>query len=65
MHNSLNSCAFLGHSDIRATMRYAHFAPDHLEEALALNPLTKLVAVEEHKVTAQVKKGCNTVEQEA
>lgn len=32
----------LGHSDIRVTMRYAHFAPDHLEEALILNPLSKL-----------------------
>ncbi|MBP2156226.1 integrase [Erwinia rhapontici] len=31
----------LGHSDIRVTMRYAHFAPDHLEEAVTKNPLTK------------------------
>ncbi|NCH87076.1 site-specific integrase [Cronobacter dublinensis] len=29
----------LGHTDIKMTMRYAHFAPDHLEEALKLNPL--------------------------
>lgn len=29
----------LGHSNIRETMRYAHFAPDHLEEAAKLNPL--------------------------
>ncbi|MGP2468407.1 site-specific integrase [Yersinia sp. 2540 StPb PI] len=29
----------LGHSNIRETMRYAHFAPDHLEEAVNLNPL--------------------------
>lgn len=29
----------LGHSDIRVTTRYAHFAPDHLEEVLTLNPL--------------------------
>ncbi|WP_338560638.1 tyrosine-type recombinase/integrase [Erwinia sp. E_sp_B04_7] len=29
----------LGHTDIKMTMRYAHFAPDHLEEALRLNPL--------------------------
>ncbi|PHY83423.1 hypothetical protein CS371_10180 [Serratia marcescens] len=57
MHNSLNPCAFLEHSDIRVTMRYAHFAPDHLEEALTLNPLTKLATVEEHKVTTHVKKG--------
>ncbi|HHH1685329.1 TPA: tyrosine-type recombinase/integrase [Yersinia enterocolitica] len=29
----------LGHTDIKMTMRYAHFAPDHLEETLKLNPL--------------------------
>ncbi|OOR98878.1 integrase [Haemophilus paracuniculus] len=29
----------LGHSDIKMTMRYAHFAPSYLESAVALNPL--------------------------
>lgn len=29
----------LGHTNIRETMRYAHFAPDHLEEAAELNPI--------------------------
>lgn len=29
----------LGHTDVKMTMRYAHFAPDHLEEAVHLNPL--------------------------
>jgi len=29
----------LGHTDIKVTMRYAHFAPDHLSEAMLLNPL--------------------------
>ncbi|MGF6424077.1 integrase [Lelliottia sp. 489] len=29
----------LGHTDIKMTMRYAHFAPDHLEEVLRMNPL--------------------------
>lgn len=28
----------LGHSTIMMTMRYAHFAPDHLDAAVALNP---------------------------
>jgi len=32
----------LGHSDIRVTMRYAHFAPDHLEDAINFNPLQRL-----------------------
>lgn len=29
----------LGHSDIKMTMRYAYFLPDHLEDAVRLNPL--------------------------
>lgn len=32
----------LGHTDIKVTMRYAHFAPDHLSEAMLLNPLQSL-----------------------
>ncbi|XXN62804.1 phage integrase [Enterobacter ludwigii] len=30
----------LGHTDIKMTMRYAHFAPEHLEDAARLNPLS-------------------------
>lgn len=36
----------LGHTDIKMTMRYAHFAPDHLEEAVKLNPLAKRGSLE-------------------
>ncbi|NOH21083.1 integrase [Vibrio cyclitrophicus] len=32
----------LGHADISMTMRYAHFAPDHLSEAIIHNPLSNL-----------------------
>ncbi|WP_445399884.1 phage integrase [Zobellella sp. An-6] len=32
----------LGHSTIAMTMRYAHFAPDHLEDAVRLNPLAAI-----------------------
>lgn len=33
----------LGHTDIKMTMRYAHFAPEHLDDALRLNPLSEIV----------------------
>ncbi|WGO84705.1 phage integrase [Arsenophonus apicola] len=32
----------LGHSSIMMTMRYAHFAPEHLDVAVSLNPLDNL-----------------------
>ena len=32
----------LGHADIKQTMRYAHLAPDHLEDAVEKNPLNSL-----------------------
>lgn len=32
----------LGHSDIKMTMIYAHFAPTHLEDAITKNPLTMI-----------------------
>lgn len=30
----------LCHTDIKMTMRYANFAPDHFEDAVRLNPIT-------------------------
>jgi len=32
----------LGHSSLTMTMRYAHLAPEHLQEAKNLNPLALL-----------------------
>lgn len=32
----------LGHTDIKMTMIYAHFAPEHLEDAVTKNPLFEL-----------------------
>ncbi|BFU35747.1 hypothetical protein GPC19245_37300 [Enterobacter asburiae] len=29
----------LGHTDIKMTMRYAHFFPELLEDAVKLNPI--------------------------
>ena len=37
--NILSLQKILGHSSIVMTMRYAHLAPDHLKEAIKLNPL--------------------------
>jgi integrase len=38
--NILTLQRILGHSSIQMTMRYAHLAPDHLEEATRLNPVS-------------------------
>ncbi|PND71886.1 integrase, partial [Escherichia coli] len=32
----------LGHTDIKMTMIYAHFAPEHIEDAVTKNPLYNL-----------------------
>lgn len=37
--NILSLQKILGHADISMTMRYAHLAPDHLKDAVKLNPL--------------------------
>lgn len=37
----------LGHSSITMTMRYAHFAPEHLEAAVNLNPFDSMDVVSE------------------
>lgn len=34
----------LGHSDIKMTMKYAHFAPEHLDTALHFNPLATMTS---------------------
>jgi site-specific recombinase XerD len=38
--NILTLQKILGHSDIGQTMEYAHLAPDYLQDAVKLNPLT-------------------------
>jgi integrase len=35
----------LGHADIKMTMRYAHLAPDHLNDAVKLNPVADLGSI--------------------
>lgn len=40
--NILTLQKILGHSSLTVTMRYAHLAPDHLEEVRKLNPLATL-----------------------
>ena len=40
--NILTLQRILGHGSLMMTMRYAHLAPEHLQEAKGLNPLAKL-----------------------
>lgn len=40
--NILTLQKILGHASINMTLRYAHLAPDHLREAIALNPFSTL-----------------------
>jgi integrase len=40
--NLLTLSKILGHSTIQMTMRYAHLSPEHLQDAIARNPLTLL-----------------------
>jgi integrase len=37
--NILTLQKILGHTSLAMTMRYAHLSPDHLQDALTLNPL--------------------------
>nr|DAU67114.1 MAG TPA: integrase [Caudoviricetes sp.] len=32
----------MGRANIRETMRYAHFAPEHLEYAVLINPFVNI-----------------------
>jgi len=40
--NILTLQKILGHSDIKMTLKYAHLAPDHLNDCLTFNPLNSL-----------------------
>ena len=40
--NILTLQKILGHADIKMTLRYAHLAEDHLDDALKYNPLANI-----------------------
>ena len=43
--NILSLQKILGHADISMTMRYAHLSPDHLQDAIKLNPMTDVGSI--------------------
>lgn len=43
--NILTLQKILGHTSLTMTMRYAHLSPDHLQDAVRLNPLRTLDAL--------------------
>jgi len=45
--NILSLQKILGHADISMTMRYAHLSPDHLFDAVKLNPIADLGSIPE------------------
>ena len=49
--NILTLQRILGHASISMTMRYAHLSPDHLEDAVRLNPVASAQASEGDKLT--------------
>lgn len=51
--NILTLQRLIGHKDLKTTMRYAHLAPDHLQEALALNPLAQMRARDNQAKTGE------------
>ncbi len=40
--NILTLQKILGHANLTMTMKYAHLAPEHLQEARKLNPIAAL-----------------------
>lgn len=46
--NILTLKEILGHASINQTMTYAHLAPDHLKDAITLNPLNNLSPQNDH-----------------
>jgi integrase len=53
--NILTLRRILGHGSLAMTMRYAHLAPSHLQEARNLNPLAQLRKAEEHQKALEEK----------
>lgn len=56
--NILTLQKILGHSSLAMTMRYAHLSPDHLQDALTLNPLCDTFATLANAGNKKAPKSC-------
>lgn len=56
--NILTLQKILGHSSLAMTMRYAHLSPDHLQDALTLNPISDTFATLVNAGNKKAPKSC-------
>lgn len=61
--NILTLQKILGHQSLTMTMRYAHLAPEHLQEAKALNPLALMKSSDNFRARKSEGRAANHAEE--